>query len=49
MSEREDGIHHEGPAAGRVHAVAAAPERMEGLVSDSQGSEQLDQSERKKI
>lgn len=34
---REDGIHHEGPAAGT--ARAAAPERMEALECDSRGSD----------
>lgn len=34
---REDGIHHEGPAAGT--ALAAAPERMEALECDSRGSD----------
>lgn len=36
---REDGIHHEGPAAGTARAVAAAPERMEALECDSRGSD----------
>lgn len=36
---REDGIHHEGPAAGTARAPAAAPERKEALESDSRGSD----------
>lgn len=35
---REDGIHHEGSAAGTARAMADAPERMEALECDSRGS-----------
>lgn len=36
---REDGNHHGGPAAGRARAVGAAPERVEVLECESQGSD----------